>query len=216
MVLVAHADDETLGCGGTVQRMLAAGWSIDTVIVADGVVRARGAEENNAQHTAGACAVLGLPGTPTFLGFPDQRFDTVALADIANAVSALQLEPDLILTHVNTDLNGDHRVVNEVARIVGRPRARPVSILGCEIPNTSFWGGAPFPANYFVGFSEAELRRKIEAFSCYVNELRPFPHPWSPEALRLLAGYHGMQCGCEFAEAFQVIRGFAGLMPGDR
>ena len=29
LVLVAHADDETLGCGGTIQKLLRGGWKVE-------------------------------------------------------------------------------------------------------------------------------------------------------------------------------------------
>ncbi|HEU4628918.1 MAG TPA: PIG-L deacetylase family protein [Gemmatimonadaceae bacterium] len=213
LVLVAHADDETLGCGGTIAKLVRhGGWRIRVAILGDGIVRARGGEQDNRGGAAAACAVLGVPA-PDFLGFPDQKFDTVPVADLANAVSALGVQPDLILTHAETDLNRDHRLTLEVAKIVGRPRSRPVSILGCEIPSTTFWNGGPFPANYFVDIS-AELETKIEAFTRYTNELQPYPHPWSREGLRLLAQYHGMQCGLPFAEAFTVVRAYEGRLPG--
>ncbi len=211
LVLVAHADDETLGAGGTIVKLVRAGWHVDVVIVADGIVRGRGCEQDNRGDAERACAVLGI-GRPRFMGFADQKFDAVPMADLAGAVGALGLQPDLILTHVDTDLNRDHRLVCEVAKIIGRPRGRPVSILGCEIPSTTFWNGTPFAANYFVDIS-AELDLKIEAFAKYENEIQPYPHPWSRDALRLLAQYHGMQSGFAFAEAFHVIRGYQGRMP---
>ena len=55
---------------------------------------------------------------------------------------------------------------------------------------------------------------KIQAFKLYENEIQPFPHPWSEQGLRLLAQYHGLQCGMPYAEAFTVIRGYEGLLPG--
>lgn len=211
LVLAAHADDETLGCGGTIQKLVRRGWSVDVVILADGVVRARSGEQDNRQGALNACALLGV-GSPRFLGFPDQRFDAVPVADLANAVGQLQLEPDLILTHAATDLNRDHSLCCEVAKIVGRPRRKPISILGFEVPCSSFWDGTPFPANYFVDIS-SEIDTKISAFECYVNEIQYYPHPWSREGLKLLAQYHGMQAGLGFAEAFTVIRGYEGRLP---
>jgi LmbE family N-acetylglucosaminyl deacetylase len=208
---MAHADDETLGCGGTICKLT--NWNVEVVIVADGVVRMRGIEQDNREHAARACERLGV-GPPRFLGFPDQRFDTIPMADLANAVAALGLEPDLILTHVETDLNRDHRLVCEVAKIIGRPRRKPVSILGCEIPSTTFWNGVPFVANYYVDISDT-IDAKMDAFAFYEHEIESYPHPWSKEGLRLLAEYHGMQSGVRFAEAFSVIRGYDGRMPGD-
>ena len=211
MVLVAHADDETLGCGGIIQKLLARGWRVEIVIMSESVVRARGTVEDNRAAAQAACAVLGA-GPPRFMGFPDQRFDTLAMADLAGAVAALAIDPDLILTHVDADLNRDHVLTAEVARIVGRPRKKPVSILGCEIPNTAFWNGAPFHANYYVDVTN-ELETKIRAFEKYENEVRAFPHPWSREGLELLAKMHGMQCGMARAEAFQIVRAYEGALP---
>jgi LmbE family N-acetylglucosaminyl deacetylase len=211
LILVAHCDDETLGAGGLIRRLKSEGWAVDVVILSDGKLTVRGEVQDNSADAAEACRALGT-GPPTLLGFPDQRFDTYAVADLANAVMQLDLAPDLIVTHVDTDLNQDHRLVCEVAKIVGRPKRKPASILGCEIPNTSFWNGRVFRANFYVDISQ-EIDAKIDAFACYRNELQPYPHPWSREGLKLLAQYHGMQAGCGYAEAFHVIRAVAGRLP---
>ena len=210
LILVAHADDETLGAGGLMQKLRGAHWDVRVVIMSDGVVRTRTEVCDNRQGARNACAILDVP-EPLFLGFADQKFDTVAVADLANAVLALAIEPDLICTHTDTDLNRDHRMTAEVARIVGRPRKKPVAIVGCEIPNTSFWNGTPFMPNYYVDIT-TELDKKIAAFSCYGNEMRAFPDPWSSEGLRLLAAYHGMQAGYRAAEAYVVVRAGEGLL----
>jgi N-acetylglucosamine malate deacetylase 1 len=212
MILVAHADDETLGAGGLIQKLVGLHWEISVVILSDGKITVRGSVQDNRDDAATACRRLGLEKPPVFLDFPDQKFDAVPIADLAGAVMTLGLEPDLIVTHVDTDLNLDHRLTCDVAKIVGRPKRKPVAIIGCEIPGTSFWNGQIFPANYFVDISN-EIERKIETFAAYRNELQLYPHPWSKEGLRLLAQYHGMQCGCPYAEAFHIIRGHSGLLP---
>jgi LmbE family N-acetylglucosaminyl deacetylase len=212
MILVAHADDETLGAGGLIQKLLATAWDVDVVIMSDGMLTVRDVVEDNRTDALTACKRLGLRKDPTFLGFADQKFDTYPMADLANAVLELRLEPDLIVTHVDTDLNLDHRLVCDVAKIVGRPKRKPIAILGSEIPNTSFWNGDVFPANYYVDIS-LEIDVKVEAFAAYGNELQQYPHPWSREGLKLLSQYHGMQCGCPYAEAFSIIRGHNGLLP---
>lgn len=212
MILMAHADDETLGAGGLMQKLVKQAWDVSVVIMSDGRLTVRGEIEDNRADAFTACERLGLKTQPVFLGFPDQKFDTVPMADLAGAVLDLKLEPDLIVTHVDTDLNLDHRLVCDAAKIAGRPKRKPVAIIGGEVPNTSFWNGQPFPANFYVDISE-EIEGKIEAFAAYRNELQAYPHPWSREGLKLLAQYHGMQCGCRYAEAFRIIRGHAGLLP---
>jgi len=206
LVLVAHADDETLGAGGMISKLLTQGWRVDVVALSSGVLDVRGEIEDNSEDFKQACEFFGV-NSSTLLGYPDQKFDQVPVADMANSVFNLKLTPDLIITHVASDLNRDHVITCEVAKIVGRPKTKPVSILGMEIPNTSFWNGVQFAANYYVDI-EQFLDMKITAFNMYKNEIQSYPHPWSNEGLTLLAKYHGMQSGLAYAEAFTVIRGY--------
>jgi LmbE family N-acetylglucosaminyl deacetylase len=211
LIPVAHADDETLGVGGTIPKLARAGWRIEVVILSNGVLTVRGRTEDNREDAARACKTLGI-APPRFLGFADQYFDREPVADLANAVMALDLAPDLIVTHVETDLNQDHRITCEVAKIVGRPKRKPVAIIGCEIPGTTQWNGRQFEANHYVDITD-QIERKIEAFLLYHNEAQDDSQPWSAAGLRTLARYHGLQSGVEYAEAFHVIRGFEGLLP---
>jgi len=210
LILVAHADDETLGCGGLIQKLIKKGWYTRVVVLSNGVLDVRGKIEDNRPGLQAACEILGVSELKQ-MDFKDQRFDQVPMADLANSVVQLGLTPDLIVTHVDTDLNMDHRLTCEVAKILGRPKQKPVSIIGCEIPSTSFWNGGPFPANYYVDITD-EIEAKILAFKQYENELQKFPHPWSERGLKLLAEYHGMQCGLRYAEAFSIIRAYEGRL----
>lgn len=212
LILAAHADDETLGAGGLIQKLCKADWDVRVAIVSDGRISVRDSVQDNRPDALRACLRLGLKSEPTFLGFPDQKFDTVPLAEIANAVLALKTNADLIVTHAATDLNLDHRITLDVAKVAGRPKSKPVSLLSMEIPAVSAWNGAPFAANYFVNVVD-EIDLKIDALAEYKNELQAFPHPISREAIRLLAQHHGIQMGVPFAEAYQLIRGYASGLP---
>ncbi|OFZ80475.1 MAG: hypothetical protein A2583_14335 [Bdellovibrionales bacterium RIFOXYD1_FULL_53_11] len=206
LVLVAHADDETLGAGGVIQKLVKSGWKVNVTALSNGILDVRGMIEDNRSGFESACKLLGVHDC-RLLGFKDQKFDEIPMADLANSVASLHLKPDLIITHVDSDLNMDHRLTCEVAKIIGRPKSKPVSILGCEIPNTSFWNATTFPANYFVDITD-EVDLKIEAFAKYTGEIQEYPHPWSRKGLKLLAEYHGMQAGFRFAEAFSIIRAY--------
>lgn len=214
LILVAHADDETLGAGGTIQKLVRRGWHVHVVILSNALLETRGKGDDNRSGAIAACQHLGV-GEPRLLGFADQRFDQIPIAEMANAVYRLGYQPDLIITHSEADLNSDHKITCQVAKIVGRPNKpnkKVASILACEIPNTSFWNGQAFPANYYVDITE-ELDRKIAAFAKYENEIQPFPHPWSEKGIRLLAEYHGMQAGFTYAEAFSIVRAYEGRLP---
>ena len=210
LILMAHADDEVLGAGGIIQKLVKLDWDVSVVLMTNGVLDVRDGIEDNRDDAIQACRILNV-NRLELLGYNDQKFDTYPIADMANSVSSLRLEPDLIVTHATTDLNLDHRITAEIAMIVGRPKNKPISILASEIPSTSFWNAKQFPANYYVDITN-EIDMKIEAFSQYKNELQEYPHPWSRKGLKLLAEYHGMQSGYKYAEAFQLIRGYENLL----
>lgn len=212
VALVAHADDETLGCGGTLAHLATSGWDVRVVVLTNGIVTARGPDlQDNREDCARACATLGL-APPTWVGFPDQELDRHSITELSTAVNDLGLDPHLIISHSPLDLNVDHRITAEVARVVGRPRHHPISIVACEIPANAPWNGHAFPVNHYVDVSRT-IDAKVEAFGCYRNERRDATDPTSPDGLRLLAAYHGMHAGMVAAEAFTVLRGASGQLP---
>jgi hypothetical protein len=52
----------------------------------------------------------------------------------------------------------------------------------------------------------ATIDTKIEAMEIYEDEVRPWPHPRSLEALRTIARRWGSVCGLDYAEAFELVR----------
>ena len=210
LLLLAHADDECLGCGGYVQKLVADGHQVRLVVVSDGVVAMRKTgstdsdDVDNRSALAVACGILGIADFMQ-LGFKDQQFEQYPIAEIANAAHQAANNPDLIITHSEKDLNNDHRIVNMVAKIVGRPRTKPISVLTCEIPSVATWNGTPFQPNFYVNIAK-EIAGKIAAFAAYTHENKTFPDPFSAEGLRVLAQMRGMESGYAFAEAFEVLR----------
>jgi LmbE family N-acetylglucosaminyl deacetylase len=211
VVVVAHADDETLGCGGTLARWAAAGVSIQVVVLSDGYITTRpsaGVQDNLSAATA-ACQTLGLTLPPISLGLPDQRFDTLALADIVNALNATGLSPCWVLTHDSTDLNRDHRLTLEAVQVWTRPRhGRRIHLLTIESPLAASFHHTPFQPNYYVDIT-ATFAAKLAAFQHYQHEVRTGLDPCSEEGLRRLARYRGLEAQYDLAEAFRLLRYFA-------
>jgi hypothetical protein len=50
------------------------------------------------------------------------------------------------------------------------------------------------------------LERKLEIMSMYESEVQQHPLPRSESAIRALARFRGASVGCEYAEAFQLVR----------
>ncbi|MFN2461964.1 MAG: PIG-L deacetylase family protein [Candidatus Velthaea sp.] len=224
LVVASHPDDEILGCGATMAKHVRAGDRVHIAIAAEGITgrdavrdesaRARELEELHACSQA-AADVVGAASLRLF-GFPDQRMDTVGKLDIIRSIEALiaEVQPSIVYTHNTSDMNADHRIVNESVAVACRPvPGHSVrSLLFFEVPSSTEWrpagGDVPFSPNWFVDVSDT-LELKLEALRKYDREMRGWPHPRSYPAIEHLARWRGAIVGCEAAEAFVLGRGIS-------
>ena len=219
LIVAAHPDDEALGCGGTMARLVNEGALVHVAFLADGV-GARHAEgmftdeEIEARRAAArtACKILGTE-VPQFDDFPDNRLDTIPRLQIVQRVESIldAVQPDTVLTHHVGDVNIDHRRVHEAVVTACRPQpGHPVRrLMFFEVASSTEWqppGSAPaFQPQCYVDITET-LSAKLEALRAYDAEMRPWPHARSIEAVEHHARWRGATVGCEAAEAFMVGR----------
>lgn len=213
LVIAAHADDEALGCGGTIARHAADGDSVDVIFLADGVT-SRGDTELAGRRAAAtkACSVLGA-STPIFFDFPDQKLDTVGFLQVVQAIEPViaKIRPAVIYTHHGGDLNLDHRIVHQAVMTALRPMPSSTyrAVYAFEVASSTEWAGPSigpsFRPDHFVGI-ENTLDRKMEALQAYDQEMREFPHSRSYDAVRALAVVRGASVGLRAAEAFVTLR----------
>lgn len=223
LVVVAHPDDELLGLGATIHRLVHRhGCTARAVILGEGLT-SRAATRDPQQwahelavHRANiqrAAAAIGYQSTGIY-DFADNRFDSVDLLDLVKVVEQEKEvhQPDVIFTHHGGDTNIDHRRTFEAVVTACRPvPGEPMrTVLACETPSSTEWQAAnypnPFLPNFFVTVDNADVAAKIAGMEAYEFEKRAYPHPRSPEALRILAQRWGVVVGQPFAEAFMLIR----------
>ena len=216
LVVAAHPDDEVLGCGGTIAGHADAGDVVRVLFLADGV-GARGEARADAQAgrekgAHSAAAILGVKRVD-FLGLPDNRLDRLDLLDIVQPVERVvhEFRPSVVYTHHGGDLNVDHRIAHQAVLTACRPQPKGsvLRILCFETVSSTEWGGPaigpPFHPNWFVNI-EDQLARKMAALREYGEEMRPFPHARSIEAVEALARLRGSSCGLPAAESFILHR----------
>jgi LmbE family N-acetylglucosaminyl deacetylase len=215
LVVAAHADDEVLGCGGTIARHVAEGDAVHVIFMADGV-GSRGNKQSaelEARNQArdAALKILGVTEWHA-LDFPDNRMDSVPLLDVVQALGPIvrKIQPERVYTHHHGDLNVDHRVTHQAMLTACRPLpgSNVREILAFEVMSSTEWatpGLAPFIPNAFVDISE-HLPQKLEALAAYELEMRPAPHSRSFEHIEALARHRGNSVGVEAAEGFGVVR----------
>jgi LmbE family N-acetylglucosaminyl deacetylase len=156
-----------------------------------------------------AVAMLGVERDDVhFLGLPTQRSDEQVLRDVTPRIEALVPDADLVIVPSKDDINVDHVFAYHLALICFRPIERRVNIVSMEILSSSEWGDTPFQPNLYVDISDT-VELKAAALARYTKQVLDFPHPRSPEAVRIKAQQRGLEVGCHSAEAFKVVRWFA-------
>ena len=220
LVVAAHSDDETLGCGGTIAKHVAKGDSINVVFLTDGVGSRNedcsGATDAVARVSASIAAleVLGVSELNiTSCSFPDNALDSVPLLEVVKAIESVisDIKAEVVYTHHAGDLNIDHRYAYEATMTACRPQPESSvkEIYSYEVPSSTAWVGASygrhFKPNRYVEITDF-INSKMEALMEYDEEMRIFPHARSREALEHLARYRGSQVGLLAAEAFVVER----------
>ena len=111
-----------------------------------------------------------------------------------------------VYTHHGGDLNVDHRLTFQAVLTATRPQPGMTvrSLHSFEVPSSTEWAfDGSFQPNVF---QDVVWQAKAKALACYFEEMRPWPHPRSPEALEARAKYWGSMVGVEYAEAFALVR----------
>ena len=218
LIIAAHPDDEVLGCGGTIARLIKEGFEVYTLILGEGItsrddMRDRKRREEEITELKGeakeANKILGVKEV-FFYDFPDNRFDTVPFLDIVKVVEKVKnsINPEIIFTHYEMDLNIDHQITYRAVITATRPLKEETvkEIYSFEIPSSTEWR---YPLNFspdvFFDISTT-IDIKIRALGKYKTELKKYPHSRSLEGVKLIAKNWGIKVGLEYVEAFKVVR----------
>ncbi len=220
LVVVAHPDDEVLGCGGTIAKLTRKGEDVYVAILGEGATSRfttrdqapRSGVDALADAARKAAALLGVKEV-TMSELPDNRFDGVDLLDIVKIVESLveRWAPDAVYTHHGGDLNIDHTLVHRAVVTATRPWAAPGvdAVYAFEVASATEWSFNQFERSFapdvFVDITDT-LESKLQAMQLYREEIRDFPHPRSLENLEAAAIHWGAAAGVRRAEAFKLIR----------
>lgn len=223
MIVVAHPDDELLGLGATMNKLiLEYGVITHVVILGEGITsrsNKRDLEQWNdvlithRKNIYLAQREIGY-GSVSVYDFPDNRFDSVSLLDLIKVVESekQKFNPDIIFTHHGGDLNIDHQRTFESVMTACRPMQNEnvKAIITFETPSGTEWRASSDPnhflPNLLIAVTRKNIETKIKAMNLYEYEKREYPHPRSGEALLVISKNRGISVGVDYAEAFQIIR----------
>lgn len=233
LVCAAHADDEALGCAGTIAKHVADGDQVHIVIMAEGGTDVRRIDKERRARTGDeirdeaespfnsppwmnahkAALILGVHSI-TLYDYPDSRFDAVDILDLAHTIEKEidDHRPQIVYTHHSGDLNTDHQRTHEAVVIACRPKpGHPVKeVYFYEVPSSTEWNTpgsrAPFLPSRFVDITAYAEKKEEVLRDAYGREMRGVIHPRSISGVYALASWRGASCGVEQAEAFMVGR----------
>lgn len=214
LCVAAHPDDECIAAGATLAKHAHNGDAVMVIVMADGVTSRDSIPKQTLDRRRQCVKALGILSITqyAFGDWPDNRLDTVPILSLAKDIeqAIAQFKPSIVYTHHGADLNIDHQRVAEATLIACRPQPGSTvkRVLHMECASSTEWQPIwrrHFEPNYFSDI-DGYLSIKLQAFGCYHEEVRDWPHPRSIEGIVSLAKWRGASVGLSSAEAFMCCR----------
>lgn len=220
LVVAPHADDETLGMGGTIARMADEGHEVIVAVMTGHgkdphPLSDRSAWDVVRSEAAKAVKILGVHNL-VFSEIPTALVSHISPIELnQEALNVLKkISPDELFIPFSWDLHKDHRDIAYAFQVACRPHTelgqRIKRVVMYETVSETHWNFASgvepgFIPNYWIDI-DCYLKKKLMAMSCYHSQLKPFPDARSLEALEALAKWRGSMVSMRAAESFLIVR----------
>jgi len=203
LVLSPHTDDVEFGAGGTVNKLIHQGSKVTYVAfsICEESVPEGFPKDILDKEVRLSTAKLGIKsGDVITLRYKVRKFSYVR-QDILEDIVRIGKERgsfDLVMVPSVHDIHQDHEVISQESI-----RAfKNTTLLGYELG----WNIIHFDIQCFSILDEINLNAKVAAIQEYKSqEHRKYS---DSDIIRSLAKVRGLQAGCDYAEAFEVIRLF--------
>lgn len=215
IVVAPHADDETLGCAGTLLRHINEGDEVHWLIVT-GMSKDSGFSDEQIQIRERE--ILQVYKDYNFserheLNFPPAALDNLPRGDLIVAIADVftRVQPEIVYTVYRNDAHSDHELVYDAVMSATKTFRYPFikRVLSYETISETDFGMKPedggFRPNVFINI-ESYIEKKLNILECYESEVGEFPFPRSRIAVKALAQVRGAQSNCQAAEAFMLIK----------
>lgn len=215
LVIAAHPDDETLGCGGALLKHKDSGDEIHWLIASEikdsdgydkSLIKKRKKEIHLVEKFFGFNSVSNL-------GIPATKVDQISMEELVKKISVIfnKVKPNIVYLPFRGDVHSDHKYLFDAAYSCTKsfryPFIKKVFMME-TLSETEF--SLPMESEYFIPnvFIDVSnyLHKKIEIMKIYESELGNHPFPRSERNIEALAVFRGSSAGCEYAEAFMLLK----------
>jgi LmbE family N-acetylglucosaminyl deacetylase len=216
LFVVAHPDDEVLGAGATINKLVKEGHKVAVATLANHAAARVNISATLLDDQATAFSIMGVHKSYTG-DFPNIQMNTVPHLQLVQFIETAieDWKAESIYTHHPSDTNNDHVMTSYAAQAASRLFQRKSGVpalkqfIYMEVPSSTEWSfdssANRFSPNMFVEVGKEGVDVKLKALAAYTGVMRPYPHPRSEEAITGLAAYRGVQAGCNYAEAFESV-----------
>jgi LmbE family N-acetylglucosaminyl deacetylase len=210
LAVATHPDDETLGAGGTLAKLAAAGIKTHVLaVICPGDLEARTAEFN------AACDAIGVTGRAVAwtdgerANNPGAHLrELVTLIEQGPDVSVQAARPALLLIPSAAGFHQHHQDVHRACIAAARPggtaRHTPRIVLGYAGPEDAWTATAEHWSVYVD--TTASWPAKQAALAAYGSQLRDDSHPRSLNRIQAIDTAAGAAVGAGMAERFVAYR----------
>lgn len=164
LIVVAHPDDEVLGMGATIAKFVQEGKRVRAVVLnKNHRKRDEGTIHLRYDQCVAALKMIGVKNYHIYnLFVSDYQPILMEINEIVyNEV--FNFQPDTVFTHIDSDLNLDHRVVNEAVMVACRTSRSPsvknvitFPVISSSEINPSF----NFVPNLLIGVTMKHLKKR--------------------------------------------------------
>lgn len=202
LVLAPHTDDGELGLGGTIAHLVELGKKVTYVAfsTAQQSVPEGFPKDVLKTEVKQATAKLGILPENLIIYNYEVRKLGYERQEILEELIHLRKANDFDLVFMPSlhDIHQDHTTIAQE----GLRAFKNTTLLGYEL----IWNNLTFNTQCFVQLEKRHIRTKAEALKAYASQgARDY---LSEEFIFSLAKARGVQAGCPYAEAFEVIRLF--------
>lgn len=202
LILAPHTDDGELGVGGAINKFIEEGKNVVYVAfsTADQSVPEGYPKNILSIEVKAATKKLGIKPENLLIYHYEVRKLNYVRQEILEELVRIKKNNhfDLVFMPSLHDIHQDHTTVAQE----GLRAFKNTTVLGYEL----IWNNLTFNTDCFIKLDMAHIQKKFEALQEYKSQ--GFRDYLSKDFVFSLAKARGVQVGCEYAEAFEVVRLF--------